>query len=82
MFAALRIDPAARQRLLPNASREKHRTGASEQRLIWFTRETAERALSLYRRDYETFRLPLPDLVTFTATREPSFTARWSKNRR
>ena len=81
MFEALRIDPAARRRMLPNISHEKHRTGASEQRLRWYTRETAGLAVSLYRRDYRTFGLPLPDLSTFTATREPAFTARWSKNR-
>ena len=81
MARQLHIDSATLRRLMPNVSRKHvwHRTGAAKQQLRWYTRATAERALALYKMDYDLFGLPRPSLDAFNATIEPTFVAQWSQ---
>ena len=81
MARQLHIDSATLRRLMPNVSRKHvwHRTGAAKQQLRWYTRATAERALALYKADYDLFGLPRPSLDAFNATQEPTFVAQWSQ---
>ena len=65
LLARVGIDLRLRRRFLPGASAARHRTGAARRMSSFYTRSLAERALRLYRRDYEAFGLRMPNMSAF-----------------
>ena len=64
-FGRAGLDPAYRRAFLPERSIARHRTGAAQLLRRYYTRALATRVLRLYKGDYDTFLLPLPNISAF-----------------